>query len=92
MQDYERATIVGTQSYGKGVVQYVLPVGSRGAGMQLTVAQYFTPDGHEVHKVGITPDVIAELPEGDNTMYELGDLSDAQLKKAYEIALEKIEK
>ena len=91
LQDYGRATIVGTQSYGKGVVQYVLPVGSRGAGMQLTVAQYFTPNGNEVHKVGITPDIIAEMPEGDTTMYDLGDLSDAQLKKAYEVALEKIQ-
>ena len=90
LQDYGRATIVGTQSYGKGVVQYVLPVGSRGAGMQLTVAQYFTPNGNEVHKVGITPDIIAEMPEGDTTMYDLGDLSDAQLKKAYEVALEKV--
>jgi carboxyl-terminal processing protease len=59
--------------------------------MQLTVAQYFTPNGNEVHKIGITPDVIAELPEGDNTMYDLGDLADEQLKKAYEIALEKIQ-
>ena len=87
LQDYDRATIVGTQSYGKGVVQYVLPVGSRGAGMQLTVAQYFTAKGNEVHKVGITPDVIAEWPEDDNTMYQLGDLADAQLKVAYEEAL-----
>ena len=38
-QDRGRATIVGTQTFGKGVVQYVLPVGTRGAGMQLTVAQ-----------------------------------------------------
>ncbi len=88
LQDYERATIVGTQSYGKGVVQYVLPIGNRGAGMQVTVAQYFTPDGNEVHKVGITPDIVAEMPEGDTTMYDLGDLNDAQLKKAYEVALE----
>ena len=70
-------------------MQYVLPVGSRGAGMQLTVAQYFTPNGHEVHKIGITPDVVVEMPEGDNTMYDLGDLNDAQLKAAYELALEK---
>lgn len=90
LQDRERATIVGVQTYGKGVVQYVLPVGKRGAGMQLTVAQYFTPNGHEVHKIGITPDVIAEMPEGDTTMYDLGDLSDAQLNAAYEIALEKL--
>lgn len=90
LQDRGRATIVGVQSFGKGVVQFVLPVGKRGAGMQVTVAQYFTPNGHEVHKIGITPDIIVEMPEDDNTMYELGDLNDAQLKKAYEVALEKI--
>lgn len=87
LQDYDRATIVGVQSYGKGVVQYVLPVGSRGAGMQLTVAQYFTANGNEVHKVGITPDVIAEWPKDDQNMYQLGDLDDAQLNAAYQEAL-----
>lgn len=87
LQDRGRATIVGTQTFGKGVVQYVLPVGTRGAGMQITVAQYYTPNGNEVHKVGITPDIEATLPEGDTTMYDIGDLSDAQLKKAHEIAL-----
>lgn len=90
LQDLNRATIVGTQTYGKGVVQYVLPVGERGAGMQLTVAQYFTPNGNEVHKVGITPDVIAEWPEDDDNMYEIGNLADAQLKVAYDVALEKL--
>ena len=87
LQDYDRATIVGVQSYGKGVVQYVLPIGSRGAGMQLTVAQYFTAKGNEVHKVGITPDVVAEWPEDDDNMYQLGDLADAQLKAAYDEAV-----
>ena len=91
LQDRGRATIVGTQTFGKGVVQYVLPVGTRGAGMQLTVAQYYTPNGNEVHKVGITPDIEATLPEGDTTMYDIGDLDDAQLKAAYEVALEMIE-
>lgn len=90
LQDRDRATIVGTQTFGKGVVQYVLPVGTRGAGMQLTVAQYYTPNGNEVHKVGITPDIEATLPEGDTTMYDIGDLNDAQLRKAYEVALEMI--
>ena len=88
LQDHKRATIVGTQSFGKGVVQIVLPVGTEGAGMQVTTAQYFTPDGNHVHKVGITPDVEAALPEGDTTWYELGDLNDVPLKKAYEVALE----
>lgn len=91
LQDRDRATIVGTQTFGKGVVQYVLPVGTRGAGMQLTVAQYYTPNGNEVHKVGITPDIEASLPEGDTTMYDIGDLDDDQLKKAYEVALDLIE-
>ena len=91
LQDRDRATIVGTQTFGKGVVQYVLPVGTRGAGMQLTVAQYYTPNGNEVHKVGITPDIEATLPEGDTTMYDIGDLDDAQLKAAYEVALGLIE-
>ena len=91
LQDRGRATIVGTQTFGKGVVQYVLPVGTRGAGMQLTVARYYTPNGNEVHKVGITPDIEATLPEGDTTMYDIGDLDDAQLKAAYEVALDMIE-
>ena len=90
LQDLGRATIVGVKTYGKGVVQYVLSVGSRGAGMQITVAQYFTPNGNPVHEIGITPDVIAEWPEGDATMYDLGDLNDSQLKAAYDVALKAI--
>lgn len=89
LQDRERATIVGVQTYGKGVVQYVLPVGDSGAGMQLTVAQYYTPNGNEVHKIGITPDVIVEMPEEQKSMFfEIGDLTDAQLSEAYRIALD----
>lgn len=91
LQDYGIATIVGTQSYGKGVVQYVLPVGNDGEGLQVTAAQYYTPKGRSIHKVGITPDVEAVLPQGDTTVYGLGDLTDAQLKKAYDIALEKLD-
>lgn len=88
-QDYGVATIVGTQSYGKGIVQFVLPLSglNEGAGMQVTAAKYFTPNGRNVHKVGVTPDVEATLPEGDTTLYELGDMSDAQLKAAYDVAL-----
>ena len=85
LQDRDRATIVGTTTYGKGVVQWVLPIGDRGAGMQLTIAQYFTPNGNEVHKVGITPDVEALMPEElVSEMYDIGDLNDPQLKVAYE--------
>ena len=89
LQDYGVATIVGTQSYGKGIVQYVLPLGNSGAGMQLTTALYYTPNGRSIHKVGITPDVQVSMPDGDTTMYEVGDLKDEQLHKAWEVAQEK---
>ncbi|HNX61739.1 MAG TPA: S41 family peptidase [Candidatus Limiplasma sp.] len=89
LQDYGVATIVGTQSYGKGIVQYVLPLGNNGAGMQLTTALYYTPNGRSIHKIGITPDVKVSMPEGDTTLYEVGDLKDAQLHKAWEVAQQK---
>jgi len=93
LQDYKKATLVGTKSFGKGVVQYVLPVGTKGAGMQLTIAQYFTPNGNVVHKTGITPDVEVTMPEdASGVTYELGDLRDVQLRKAYEVAQELIKK
>ena len=88
LQDYGVATIIGTQSYGKGVVQFVLPVGNTGEGMQLTAALYYTPNGRSIHKVGITPDMEVAMPEGDQTLYQLGDLTDAQLNAAYEYTLQ----
>ena len=91
LQDRAGATVVGVQSYGKGIVQQVQAVGTQGAGMQITIEQYYTPNGHAVHKIGITPDVICEMPEDAPTMYDFGDLSDVQLKKAYDVALEKIQ-
>lgn len=91
LQDHGAATIVGVTSYGKGIIQYVIPIGDKGAGMQLTVAQYFTPDGHQVHKKGITPDVEAKLPEGDNGMYDIGDMNDPQLSRAVKALREKMQ-
>lgn len=92
LKDRADATVVGVQSYGKGIVQVVVPVGKSGAGMQMTIAQYYTPNGNAVHKIGITPDVIVELPDGDNGMYEFGDLSDPQLAKALETMREQLAK
>ncbi|MCR4877582.1 MAG: S41 family peptidase [Clostridiales bacterium] len=91
LRDRCDATIVGVQSYGKGIVQVVLPVGNDGAGFQMTVAQYCTPSGYKVHKQGITPDVIVELEEGDNGSYSFADCeADIQLKKALETMQEKL--
>ena len=92
LKDRANATVVGTLSYGKGIVQAVIGVGKQGAGMQVTEAQYFTPNGNAVHKIGITPDVVIEMPEGGETMFELGDMADIQLKTAYDTMLSILEK
>src|SRR5882672_1331808 len=62
LQDWGRATIVGTQSFGKGSVQTIIPL-SDGSGLRLTTAKYFTPKGRSIHGKGITPDVVVELPK-----------------------------
>ena len=91
LRDRANATVVGVNTYGKGIVQVVLPVGSDGAGFQMTVAQYYTPSGTAVHKVGIAPDVEIHLEEGDTGSYDFADVeNDPQLKKALEVMQEKL--
>jgi carboxyl-terminal processing protease len=62
LQDYKRAVIVGTQSFGKGSVQSVIPM-PNGAGLKLTTARYFTPKGRSIQVKGITPDIIVGATE-----------------------------
>ena len=87
LQDRGRATLVGTQTYGKGILQWVIPLNNNKEGFQLTFAQYFLSSGKKVHKEGITPDIICEMPEElVNEKFALGDMSDPQLKAAWETA------
>lgn len=87
LQDRGRATLVGVQTYGKGIVQAVIPLNDNKEGFQLTFAQYFLSSGKKVHKEGITPDIICEMPEElANENFPLGDMSDPQLKTAWETA------
>lgn len=82
MKDNKRAVIVGTQSFGKGLVQEInkLPNNS---GINITIQKYLTPNGTDIHKKGITPDVLVEFTEED-----VKNKNDVQLKRAIEIARE----
>jgi carboxyl-terminal processing protease len=62
LQDYGRAVLVGTQTFGKGSVQTIIPL-SDGSGLRLTTAKYFTPKGRSIHGKGISPDIVVELPK-----------------------------
>jgi carboxyl-terminal processing protease len=62
LQDWGRAIVVGTQSFGKGSVQTIIPL-SDGSGLRLTTAKYFTPKGRSIHGKGITPDIVVEAPK-----------------------------
>ena len=87
LHDRGRTTLVGTQTYGKGIIQAVIPLNDDKNGFQMTFAQYYLPSGTEVHKVGITPDIICEMPEElMNENFLLGDMTDPQLKTAWDTA------
>ena len=62
LQDWGRAVVLGTQSFGKGSVQTIIPL-SDGSGLRLTTAKYFTPKGRSIHGKGITPDILVEGPK-----------------------------
>ncbi len=62
LQDWGRAVVIGTQTFGKGSVQTIIPL-SDGSGLRLTTAKYFTPKGRSIHGKGLTPDIIVEQPK-----------------------------
>src|SRR6266571_3712544 len=66
LQDWGRAIVVGTQTFGKGSVQTIIPL-SDGSGLRLTTAKYFTPKGRSIHGKGITPDIVVEIPKDKDT-------------------------
>lgn len=82
IQDYEAGTIVGTTSYGKGIVQQLLPL-SDGTCVKLTVSEYFTPDGRNIHGVGIEPDIeiVYETDEENSETDNQLDGAIAEVKK-----------
>ena len=90
-QDYEIAAIVGTQTYGKGIVQTQYPFLSDNAAMKLTTSSYYSPLGRSIHGEGVTPDVAVELDESYDASIYAPDLeNDNQLKAAYDLLMSQI--
>lgn len=77
LQDNKAATIVGTTTFGKGVMQEILPIFNKTAALKITIEEFKTPNGNKINKVGITPDVEVELDSTSN--------ADTQLQKAIEL-------
>jgi carboxyl-terminal processing protease len=77
IQDNHEGIIVGTQTYGKGIIQAFWHIGTDGSAIKMTYQQYYSPSGNKIHGVGITPDYVVELVENDPT--------DHQLNKAIEV-------
>ena len=82
IQDAGIGKLIGTQTYGKGIVQNLYPLDD-GSALKITIADYYTRGGRNIHKVGIEPDYIVEL---DAEKYEK-DETDTQLEKAKEVLL-----
>ncbi|NLL72499.1 MAG: S41 family peptidase [Clostridiales bacterium] len=96
IQDYEIGTIVGTTSFGKGIVQQVIPLVDAsgkpdGTAIKLTISKYFTPKGRNIHGTGIEPDVEIELSEELKQLVTIPHDKDNQLQKAIEILRKNIE-
>lgn len=89
MQDYDKGEIIGTQTFGKGIVQSILPFND-GSAIKITVSRYFTPRGTCIHGEGITPDVEVELNEELKTKLTIEKSEDNQLQKAIENVKEQI--
>lgn len=89
MQDYEAATLVGTTSFGKGIVQTILPL-TDGTAVKITISRYFTPKGVCIHGEGVTPDIEEELNEGLAQMVVIPHDQDNQLQTAIKAVLDKM--
>ncbi len=85
IKDYEIGTLVGTTSYGKGIVQRIISL-EDGSAVKLTVSSYFTPNGNNIHGIGIEPDVVCEF---DSESYYEKDI-DNQLEEAKRVLEELI--
>lgn len=82
-ENLENVKVVGTKTYGKGVIQSIFTL-SDGSGIKLTTNEYYTPNHNTINKVGITPDYEIEFPSGES-IYSIDEEKDPQLQKAIEL-------
>lgn len=88
VKDYGIGTLVGTKTFGKGIVQRIITLND-GTAVKLTVSKYFTPKGNDIHEKGIEPDVEVELEESLKQKVTIEKAEDNQLQKAIEILNQK---
>jgi peptidase, S41 family len=91
MKDYKAATLVGTKTFGKGIVQSIVPFGD-GTAMKVTVSKYYTPNGVNIHGTGIEPDVVVELSKDATKNGKYDRKYDNQLDKALDVVVDKLKK
>lgn len=91
MKDYDAATLVGTRTFGKGIVQSIVPFGD-GTAMKVTVSKYYTPNGVNIHGTGIEPDVVVELSKDATKNGKYERKNDNQLDKALDVVVDKLKK
>ena len=84
LKDLGKAKIVGTTTYGKGVIQQLLTM-QDGSGIKITSEKYLTPNKTEINKIGIEPDEKVELPDSVKNVLKVEEKDDAQLQKAIEM-------
>lgn len=87
MKDTGKAELVGTTTYGKGIVQSVIPL-TDGTAIKLTIAKYFTPNGNDIHTKGVEPDYEVELSDGRTNAVNIEYEEDLQLHKAEKVVLD----
>ena len=84
LKDLGKAKIVGTKTYGKGVIQEILSLPD-GSGLKVTTEKYLTPNRTEINGIGIEPDETVELPDTVKNILNVDRNEDTQLQKAIEI-------
>lgn len=84
LKDYGIATVIGETTYGKGIVQNIMPLPD-GSAVKMTVSKYYTPHGNDIHEVGITPDITVEMDDEEWTAAQKDEKKDTQLQKAYQV-------